>query len=199
LHPDPAAFCAAHPPDPNSPAQILYLETIFTFNNALVDGPRSFMSRLTLIEELQAQYRDFMRGHVRGWPRIGIHVRTISAHDITRDRSPLEWFESRIRTLREEYPDSFFFLSSDSADTSENLHRHFPSLLKEQLRPPGYNSKRGIQKGLVDLYILSQMDYIVGSYFSSFSEMARDLQGGKGYEDSQSRTGSLPGRSAIPR
>jgi len=83
----------------------------------------------------------------------------------------------RIQQLRATYPDARFFLSCDSADVSRRLHEQFPGAIGELCTAPGYNTLEGIRKGLIDLYLLARTDYILGSHYSSFSEMAARLHG----------------------
>ena len=188
----PSSVEASVPPDPGSDAPILYLNTYEHFFHNLPHTPRQYASRLELIPELHDRVERFSGAYFTGTPQIGIHIRHHKAHEFTTTHSPVSWFVGRMGELQALYPQAGFFLSTDSSDLSERFSKRFPGLMREQCTPPGFNTREGIQKGLVDLYLLARTDYILGSYFSSFSEMALWLQGEKGYEDAQRRVGSLP-------
>lgn len=188
----PEATRSTFPPDAKCDANLVYLETIHAFFHILPHSPKEYVTTLQLIPELSDRVRrfsDIKKGH---WPLIGIHIRSNCAHPNTITHSPLSWFEKRIEEMQGKYPNALFYLSCDSAFVSTSLLHSFPGLIYEHCRPPAYNSRAGIQKALVDLYILAKMDYILGSYYSSFSSLACYLQGEVGYEDSKVQIGTLP-------
>ncbi len=86
--------------------------------------------------------------------------------------------------LRATDPRARFFLSTDSPSVSAELHALFPDVL-ELPKHSKYNSREAIQDAMADLYLLFGCTYILGSYWSSFSESARGLSGHGGYETSQ--------------
>jgi hypothetical protein len=184
------AFKSGHPPDPAVSARVVHLQTIHDFYGVL-DRPAHEVAReLRPQQALQQRIDAFLKGWSAGdGPTIGVHIRSHQAHEKTEQHSPVSWFERRIGELLADCPSSRFFLSTDAARVSRRLHERFPGRIHEQITPPGYNTREGIQKGLTDLYILARCDYILGSYWSSFSDMAALLQGERGYEDSQVRKG----------
>jgi hypothetical protein len=189
---DRQAVAAALPPEKDSTAHVLHLHTWSQFYRDLPQPPSSYARRLRMIPELADRYETFMQHELRGHPRIGVHIRTNRAHRKTRRHSPVEWFERRMRDLLDQYSSAVFFLSCDSDRVSARLKQRFPGATTELCPPPAYNSRSGVQKGLVDLHILATMDYILGSYWSSFSDLAILLQDSKGYETSVRRGGRLP-------
>ncbi len=181
------------PPDPASPERHLWLDTYDEFYSILPERPLVYAHELQPTAELTTWTRGLLDRFEGGAPAVGVHARVNAAHDATKEHSKPEWFESRVaEALAELPPSEKIFLSTDSAEWAQRLHRRFPGRLVESCEPPQYNSMRGIQKGLIDLTILASSRHIIGSYFSSFSDMAYDLQGRLSYEDSQRKLGSVP-------
>jgi hypothetical protein len=187
---DPASEESALPPAVDCDARVTYLETYYAFFDVLPHPPAHYLPRLPLIPRLARRLEEQSRRLLDGRPNIGVHMRTTAVHRKTAEASPVEWFVDRIDVLSREHPGASFFLSCDSAETSREMRCWFPGLVREQLRPPGYNTRRGIQKGLLDLLLLARCDHIVGSYWSSLSEMAYHLQARKSYEDGLGNTPS---------
>ncbi len=188
-----------HIPDPAMPARVVYLRTIAWFDRGLPMHPSKYSDRLRLTPMLKGRLDDYLRNELRGGsPLIGVHIRSNLAHQKTANTSPPEWFENRMAELLKQYPRAAFYLSADSSEVSKRIHRRFPGIVRELCQPPGYNSREGIQKGLLDLHILAATQYIVGSYYSSFSDMAVLLQDYKGWETAVERCGKLPDGGAHP-
>jgi hypothetical protein len=194
MHGHPGAVEASFPPDPGSTARVLYLETLLSFFEGLPEGPAGYLSRLRLVPALEDRVERFAAAHFDARPCFGVHVRSHKAHRQTSEHSPADWFERRMEELGRQYPAARFFLSCDSGEVSARFHRRFGDRVCELCTPPGYNTVDGIQKGVVDLYLLARTDYILGSHYSSFSEMASWMQGEKGFETALARVGALPGR-----
>lgn len=181
---------APMPPVVSCDVQHLWLDTYDDFYSILPDSPAVYARKLQVTDEIERWTQTVLARFAGGAPKVGFHIRSTAAHGATREHSSIEWFEARIAELLEERAKGeAIFLSTDSADYASRLHARFPGRLIESLAPPKYNSKRGIQKGLVDLTVLAASEHIVGSYFSSFSDMAFDLQGKRSYEDSQQTKG----------
>jgi hypothetical protein len=191
----PGAVEASLPPDPQSSARALYTQSCYSYFEILPLRPRDYLTRLRLAPLLEDRVKEFTERYLLASSRFGVHIRTNRAHEQTIRHSPVSWFERRMAELHEQYPEALFYLSCDSDEVSAALHHRFPGQIRELCTPPGYNTREGIQKGVMDLYLLAQTDYILGSYYSSFSDMAFWMQGEKGYEDSQKRLGSFPTKS----
>lgn len=117
-------------------------------------------------------------------PVVGVMIRAHPlAHQKTREASPPSWFYRRMHEMRTADPGVRFFLSTDLPSVSSEVHARFPDVL-ELPKPAPYNSRDALQDSMADLYLLSGCTYILGSYWSSFSECARGLAGHGGYETS---------------
>ena len=129
---------------------------------------------------------DRMRS-VKPWstPAVGLMIRANSlAHTDTKLTSPPGWFYARMAQFRSADPEVPFFLSTDSPEVSEYVHRTFGGV-HELAAKGAYNSKAGLIDAAADLYLLAGTTYILGSHSSSFSETACYLSGHLGYETSQ--------------
>jgi hypothetical protein len=105
-----------------------------------------------------------------------------SAHASTTASQPLDHARRRLDEVRRLAPDATVFLSSDSPEGSAALRRHHQFA---ELPDKGeFNSARGVQDAVGDLYLLAACQWIIGSHASSFSEIAGMLAGHGGYETS---------------
>jgi hypothetical protein len=107
---------------------------------------------------------------------IGIHIRQgDNVQSIT--NSPTVLFETKIEEILKEKADSLFYLSTDS----ESLRARFKSLFGERIivsdsKSINRSTLEGIQDAASDIFILSNADRIIGSYYSSFSEVAAQFR-----------------------
>lgn len=107
---------------------------------------------------------------------IGIHIRrTDNAKSIK--ESPLELFDNAIQNELEINSNSKFYLATDDKAVENYFCSKYGDLIlcldKELTR----NTKNGIQDALVEMICLSRTKKILGSYYSSFSEVASYLGG----------------------
>lgn len=136
------------------------------------------------LPEIRARISDVSSAWV-DQPAVGVMIRAHeSAHPKTKEASPPEWFFDRMRELRADDPDLVFFLSTDSPAVSAATHSRFDGVV-EMAKPHGYNTREAIRDALCDLYLLAGTTYILGSYWSSFAEVAAVLAGHGGFETSQ--------------
>jgi hypothetical protein len=120
-----------------------------------------------------------------GRSTVGVMVRADRrSHRFTLAASPPEWYFERMEQLSRQDPDVRFFLSTDSAEVSAEVHRRFPGTI-EQRDKGRYNSRDALVAALADVYLLARTSYILGAHFSSFSEMSALLSGHGGYETSR--------------
>lgn len=108
---------------------------------------------------------------------VGVHVRRTDNKDSLR-LSPLESFTSKMRLHLAEDNAARFFVCSDDASVKSFLVREFG---EEMISTPSGSLSRdsldGMKQAAVELFALSRTSYIIGSYYSSFSEMASYLGG----------------------
>lgn len=140
----------------------------------LPPGVRSWeedLRQLQPVDEVAARVLE-----VFGWfgeePYVGVQVRTHAvSHAKTTAASPEEWYVSRLDEVRAANPDVRFFLSCDVPAVQSRLMARYPGSLSLQDKG-GYNTVRGVQSALADLYLLASSAYIIGPAYSSFVETA---------------------------
>lgn len=108
---------------------------------------------------------------------IGVHIRR-SDNTIAIANSPLEAFIDRMRGIAESDPSTRFFVATDSPETLAILVRDFGDRIASHPKNT-YNrgDSQAIKDALIDLYCLSSCDRIIGSYWSSFTDVASELRG----------------------
>ncbi len=173
---------------------IICLNTIYPFCVDNYPAPfMSYFSRLKLIEPLQHRIDSFAAQEFAGNPVIGVSIRYNRAHPRTLKASPPQWFIGRINELHAQFPNARFFLSTDCKEVSQLVRSATSASICELPRDYHSEAMSGIQEALCELYLLTRTNYILGSYYSSFSETAGSILGESAYENSQ----SIPDVDAI--
>jgi len=132
-------------------------------------------------------------------PLVGLMVRAHqSAHAHTTASQPVTYALQRLVAIQTVAPTAKVFLSCDSPAVSERIRAE-----ADVVELPGkgeFNSVRGVQDAVCDLYLLASCQWIVGSHLSSFSEIAGLVAGHGGYETALApATASLAERLNAPR
>lgn len=103
---------------------------------------------------------------------IGIHIRrTDNLKSV--ECSPTSLFIEAMEQYIREDSTVKFFLSTDDQLEEKTLIDHFGNrIITYTKRSLSRNSQEGIEDALIDLYSLARCKKIIGSYFSSFSDVA---------------------------
>jgi hypothetical protein len=105
---------------------------------------------------------------------IGIHIRR-GDHNVAIRKSPIELFIVAMEKEIEKEPLTNFYLATDSETEKAILIKKFGSRIITSKGAATRNTTEGIQDAVVDLYALSRTHKILGSFYSSFSEIAAQL------------------------
>jgi hypothetical protein len=112
---------------------------------------------------------------------VGVHIRRTDNKDSVL-RSSNQLFENEMVDMLKLNPNLKFYLSTDS----ENDKLYFTNLFAGKVISNNCefdrNSKLSIKHALIDLICLSKCNFILGSYYSSFSEFAITYNGLKDYK-----------------
>ncbi|WP_106219126.1 hypothetical protein [Pontibacter ummariensis] len=108
---------------------------------------------------------------------IGIHIRRTD-HSQALQYSNLDKFKEAIDQELRQDKNATFFLATDCPRTESELKRKYKNrIITFEKTSYNRNSTQGIQDALVDLCCLSRTNKILGSYFSSFSQVASEITG----------------------
>ncbi|MCI5480554.1 MAG: hypothetical protein MR416_05160 [Lachnospiraceae bacterium] len=108
---------------------------------------------------------------------VGVHIRrTDNVSAIGKSGT-----EAFIRAMEAEIaadPDVKFFLATDERKEEDLLREHFGNrIISNEHRVLDRNSIEGMHDAMIDLYCLAATDKILGSFWSSFTDVAAQMRG----------------------
>lgn len=107
---------------------------------------------------------------------VGVHIRRTDNQPAIGKSSTGTFLESMKKEISAD-PNTMFYLATDDMEEEKRLREVFPDrILSNQNRCLLRNSREGIQDALLDLYSLASTRKIIGSYFSSFTDIAADMR-----------------------
>lgn len=108
---------------------------------------------------------------------VGVHIRrTDNTWSIANSKS--DDFFMAIRQELAEFPDAKFYIATDDAREEEQLCREFgTAIVTNPKKTLARDSVEGMQDALIDLFCLSKTTKIFGSFYSSFTDIAADING----------------------
>ena len=99
---------------------------------------------------------------------VGVHIRR-GDHQLSKSQSPLDAFISIMETYPETTP---FIVATDSATEKKRLQERFGDRVIFHATSLSRMTVQGMKSALTDFIALSKCNVILGSYNSSFSELA---------------------------
>ena len=99
---------------------------------------------------------------------VGVHIRR-GDHKKSIEESPSELFWEIMRSYDESV---MFYLATDSIEERNEATRQFPNRIMVGSAILERNDQHGAMNAMIDFVCLSSCSEIIGSYYSSFSEMA---------------------------
>ena len=118
------------------------------------------------IDEMTAQF---------GSSCAGVHIRRTDNQPAIGKSSTDAFIQSMKKELEED-PCTCFYLATDDMTEEARLREAFPGkILSNQRRCLDRDSIEGMHDALLDLYCLANTRKIIGSYFSSFTDIAADM------------------------
>ena len=107
----------------------------------------------------------------------GVHIRRTD-NAISMGKSTTEQFIAEMEKELSLHPEARFFLATDDQTEEDRLRALFPGkIISNQSRTIDRNSVAGMHDALLDLYCLAACDKLIGSYWSSFTDIAADMRG----------------------
>lgn len=107
---------------------------------------------------------------------IGVHIRRTDNRESIK-RSPIEAFTHSLTTEIEQNPSVMFYLASDDEDVKQMLIEKYPGRMITYSGKVFRNSLEGMKSAVIDLFCLSNTQKIIGSDYSSYSQIAAELGG----------------------
>lgn len=152
---------------------------LFEFNSVYIETQHRFYSSgkdfqnfvpVKSIQERVDEIARFFSAHT-----IGVHIRRTD-NQKSIDYSPLHLFIESMNKAILEYPDTNFFLATDSLVEEKKLEEKFgEKILVQKNKRLDRNDPLAIQDALVDMLLLSKTKMILGSFWSSFSDTAAKI------------------------
>ncbi|MCD8250005.1 MAG: hypothetical protein LUC60_09190 [Lachnospiraceae bacterium] len=106
---------------------------------------------------------------------VGVHIRRTDNQPAI-GKSSTDAFLLSMRRELEYDPDTTFYLATDDLAEEAVLRDAFPGrILSNEKRCLRRDSAEGMYDALLDLYCLANTRKIIGSYFSSFTDIAADM------------------------
>lgn len=114
-------------------------------------------------------------GHLSSSELIGVHIRRTDQIDSIK-HSKTENFVELMNKEINKNPNVMFYLATDDMTEEAYLRKLFPErIVSNENRTLSRDSQDGICDAVIDLYCLSHCGKIIGSYWSSFTDVAAIL------------------------
>ena len=108
---------------------------------------------------------------------VGVHIRRTD-NTVSMGKSTTEQFLALMHKELEAEPETRFFLATDDMEEEALLRKTFPGrILSNEARTLNRSSEAGMHDALLDLYCLASTRKLIGSYWSSFTDIAADMKG----------------------
>jgi hypothetical protein len=129
----------------------------------------SMLKQFKPVAELQAQIDARTKNFKSN--TVGLHIRRTD-HSESIKNSPLSLFIQRINEELCQDSDACFYLSTDDPETATSLRELYGEKILVFPKDFSRNSVQGIKDAVVDLFCLAKTRKIIGSFNSSFSNIA---------------------------
>ncbi len=152
--------------------ELLYIESYYCFLPS--EGNQSrYYQFLTPSEQVLRKARPVFE---RLKPdTIGLHIRRTD-HEAAIQHSPLSAFHEQIEQILKKNPSATFFVATDDPETERQLLATYPqAVITNSAKQFTRKSADGIIDAYIDILCLSRCARIIGSYGSSFSQVASKL------------------------
>ena len=151
---------------PNSEEEYIYISFYERFYNSF-----EHISTFKPIHEIQSQIEKVLRRFDK--TTIGVHIRR-SDHEDSIKFSPIEGFVKKME-LKIEKTDASFFLSTDSYNDKKTIQKRFGERIIIHDSKLDRNNPVGSKDAVIDMFCLSNTKEIIGSYNSTFSQVAAEI------------------------
>lgn len=141
--------------------------------STLCDYPPAMARRLQPSEEVQVRL-DAVKREFRG-VMVGVHIRRTDNSAAVHAAS-VDDFRRRMHQAVADEPATHFYLATDDAEVKGALCREFADrIVCQRTDALRRDTLSGMREAMVDLYALAATGRILGSYWSSFTDMAAEM------------------------
>ena len=141
---------------------------------SLCDYSRQTMSRLKPLPDLQRRISELRAGC--GERAVGVHIRRTD-NVVSMQHSTPDGFRRAMRRVLQQHPGTRFFLATDDAALKAELLSEMGDRIVTQQAEVRRDTVEGMRDAVVDLWCLAATQRIIGSYWSSFTDIAAELGG----------------------
>lgn len=153
-------------------ADIAHDYSALKFHSRFEEAVRAMYERSFGTFATKEQYESYIKCNV-----IGVHIRR-GDHKYAIANNPIEKFIQKMKEALSDNPDMHFYLASDGEDVIELMRAEFPGrVIINEGAELSRKSKLGMENAIIDLLALSKSGRIIGSFGSTFSDMASYIGG----------------------
>lgn len=129
----------------------------------------AFVPAKEVMERIDAKKQEL------GEHAVGVHIRRTDNKPAI-GKSSTDCFIESMQKEVDANPDTMFYLATDDMSEEARLREVFPDkIISNENRDLSRDSIAGIQDAMLDLYCLAATKKIIGSFFSSFTDIAADM------------------------
>ena len=135
--------------------------------------------KIKLNKEVESKIDRFYNENMKDKNIIGVHIRSWN-RDNEAYRSHLYDIAKFIYYMEQYKENNYFFVSSDSQEPIKILKSKFNNIITYNRESDLHSSRlntNGLKDDLIELYLLAKGKMLIGSHFSTFSEVAWYLAG----------------------
>jgi hypothetical protein len=154
-----------------SPEARVLVHTCYSFGNY-----RPHLQDLRPVSGIQERLDLLARRYGFGPDSVGVHVRRTD-NELARRHSPLSAFQEAMEQELRLKPDTWFFLCTDEPELEGVMEERFPGRVVVLEKDHSRENASGMEAAMIDLYLLARTRKVLGSYSSSFSQIASEIGG----------------------
>ncbi len=130
------------------------------------------MARLRPLPELRQRINSMME--MCGPRTVGVHIRRTD-NVVAMQHSTPEGFRKAMRREVQKHADTCFFLATDDDSLKAELRQEFGHRIVSQQTDVRRDTVEGMRDAVVDLWCLAATRQLIGSYWSSFTDIAAEM------------------------
>ena len=155
-----------------------YFEELTEYQSVYISSYSIFYPYISVLNEIKPvpQIQEIINSYTQQFNEftVGIHIRRTD-NEMSIAHSPTDEFVRLMEVEMQQDPNVRFFLATDSVEVESQLSHEFPGKIITHKKNLDRKISKAAQDALVDLMCLSGTKKIIGSYHSSFSRIAAQI------------------------